>query len=114
MASLLTAAERSAVDQLMDDLRQAREIGQDAANLEAATDALAKGTESFAAARMNHSIQKALAGKNRRGTTLMPIIKILPHPEYCPQGAPRCRPRPEPRSARRCWTTRSTSSMPVT
>ena len=62
--SLLTAAERSAVDQLMDDLRQARETGQDAAALEAATDALAKGTESFAAARMNHSIQKALAGKN--------------------------------------------------
>lgn len=62
--SLLTAAERSAVDQLMDDLRQARETGQDAATLEAATDALAKGTESFAAARMNHSIQKALAGKN--------------------------------------------------
>jgi len=30
----------------------------------AATEALAKGTEAFAAERMNNSIQKALSGKN--------------------------------------------------
>jgi molecular chaperone HscA len=36
----------------------------DAGAIEAATEALAKGTENFAAQRMNHSIQKALAGKN--------------------------------------------------
>jgi molecular chaperone HscA len=32
--------------------------------IEAATQALAKGTEAFAAMRMNRGIQKALAGKN--------------------------------------------------
>jgi molecular chaperone HscA len=31
--------------------------------IEAATDALAKGTEAFAAMRMNRGIQQALAGK---------------------------------------------------
>ena len=36
---------------------------EDAAVVEAATDALAKGTEAFAAQRMNRGIQQALAGK---------------------------------------------------
>ena len=36
----------------------------DAGVIEAATEALAKGTEAFAAERMNHSIQKALSGKS--------------------------------------------------
>ena len=36
----------------------------DAPTIEAATKALAQGTEAFAAARMNHGIQTALAGKN--------------------------------------------------
>ena len=36
----------------------------DAADIEAATKALAKGTEAFAAERMNNSIRKALSGKN--------------------------------------------------
>ena len=36
----------------------------DAKTVEAATQALARGTEAFAAERMNHSIRKALAGKN--------------------------------------------------
>ena len=36
----------------------------DAATLEAATQALAKGTEFFAAERMNRGIRQALAGKN--------------------------------------------------
>ena len=37
---------------------------QDASQVEAATEALAKGTEAFAAERMNHSIQQALAGRS--------------------------------------------------
>ena len=37
---------------------------EDPARIEAATQALAKGTEAFAAMRMNRGIQKALAGKN--------------------------------------------------
>ena len=36
----------------------------DAAGIEASNQALAKGTENFAAQRMNRGIQKALAGKN--------------------------------------------------
>ena len=36
----------------------------DTAAIDAATKALANGTEAFAAERMNRGIQKALAGKN--------------------------------------------------
>jgi len=61
---LLEAAERAAIDALMQDLRRAVESSQDAGALEAATDALAKGTEAFAAQRMNQSIRQALAGRN--------------------------------------------------
>ena len=62
-ADLLVAEELKAVQGLMADLASAREHG-DAATIEAATQALAKGTEAFAAQRMNRGIQKALAGKN--------------------------------------------------
>ncbi len=62
--ALLSASDRAEVDALMAQLRAARVDSQDAAQIEAATEALAKGTEAFAAERMNHSIQKALAGKN--------------------------------------------------
>ena len=62
--ALLSVAERAEVDALMAQLRAARAESPDAATIEAATEALAKGTEAFAAERMNHSIQKALAGKN--------------------------------------------------
>jgi len=48
----------------MDALQQSVQTEQDAKRLEDATQALAKGTEAFAAERMNHSIQKALAGQN--------------------------------------------------
>ena len=44
-------------------LRHQRD-SDDAATVEAATQALAKGTEAFAAQRMNRGIQQALAGKN--------------------------------------------------
>jgi molecular chaperone HscA len=60
---LLSAAERAEVDVLMAAVQQARHL-EDAAQIEAATQALAKGTEAFAAQRMNRGIQKALAGKN--------------------------------------------------
>lgn len=61
---ILESTERTAIEALMDRLRAVAAASQDAAEVEAATEALAKGTESFAAERMNHSIRKALAGKN--------------------------------------------------
>ncbi|CAM3455340.1 Fe-S protein assembly chaperone HscA [Paracidovorax anthurii] len=62
-ADVLEPEERAAIDALMRALRGAREQ-EEAATIEAATDALAKGTEAFAARRMNRGIQQALAGKN--------------------------------------------------
>ena len=60
---VLAADQRAAIDALVDALRAS--VGsEDAAVIEAATQALAKGTESFAAERMNRSIQQALAGKS--------------------------------------------------
>jgi molecular chaperone HscA len=61
---LLQADERSAIDALMATLQAAVQTEQDAQALEDLTQALAKGTEAFAAERMNHSIRKALAGQN--------------------------------------------------
>jgi molecular chaperone HscA len=60
---LLEDDERAAIVSLMDDVLQAM-AGDDAAPIEAATEALAKGTEAFAARRMNQSIRQALAGRN--------------------------------------------------
>jgi molecular chaperone HscA len=60
---LLSADERQQVDALMKEL-QTIAAGNDAAAIEAASTALAKGTEGFAAQRMNRGIQQALAGKN--------------------------------------------------
>ncbi|BEU96478.1 Fe-S protein assembly chaperone HscA [Acidovorax sp. DW039] len=60
---VLSPAERSSIDALMQALRQLRDL-DDAVAIEAATEALAKGTEAFAAQRMNRGIQQALAGKN--------------------------------------------------
>jgi molecular chaperone HscA len=62
-AHLLSAEERAQIERLMTALEAGRQL-EDAAAVEAATDALAKGTEAFAAMRMNSGIQKALAGKN--------------------------------------------------
>ena len=61
-ADLLVPAERQAIDALMDQLALSLS-STEAAVIEAATDALAKGTEAFAAMRMNRGIQQALAGK---------------------------------------------------
>ncbi len=60
---LLSAAERSAIDALLGQL-QAQRAASDAAAIEAATEALARGTEAFAAERMNRGIQQALAGQS--------------------------------------------------
>ena len=60
---LLTQAERSDIDGLVYSAKISRSL-EDAAQIEAVTQALAKGTETFAAVRMNRGIQKALAGKN--------------------------------------------------
>jgi molecular chaperone HscA len=60
---LLSAAQRADIDALLAAVVAAQPL-QDAARIEAATQALAKGTEAFAALRMNRGIQKALAGKN--------------------------------------------------
>ena len=60
---LLEPAERATIDALMLSLRAIADNSADAQAIEDATEALAHGTEAFAAARMNHSIQQALAGK---------------------------------------------------
>ncbi|MES2192637.1 MAG: Fe-S protein assembly chaperone HscA [Pseudomonadota bacterium] len=62
-ADLLSPNDRARIDSLMVGLADTRANG-DAAAIEAATKALAQGTEAFAAERMNKGIQKALAGKN--------------------------------------------------
>jgi molecular chaperone HscA len=60
---LLADDERAAIDALMTTLRHTAASSTDARTIEAATSALARGTEAFAAERMNHGIQKALAGR---------------------------------------------------
>ena len=62
-ADLLSPDEQAQIDSLMAGLRDTQ-THSDAAVIEAATQALAKSTEAFAAERMNRSIKKALAGKN--------------------------------------------------
>jgi len=59
---LLTLEERHKIDRLMEELGAL--AGQDDHRaIEAATERLAKGTEAFAAERMNRSIRQALAGR---------------------------------------------------
>jgi len=62
-AHLLSASEQHDIRQLMDAVL-ASKTSDNAAEIEAVTDNLAKGTEAFAAARMNDGIRKALAGKH--------------------------------------------------
>ena len=60
---LLNAIERASIEEAMAATEKA--LGStDAAHIEAISKALAQATESFAAARMNHGIAQALAGKN--------------------------------------------------
>jgi molecular chaperone HscA len=60
---LLSTQERARIDALMVATLDAKKL-EDAAAIEAITEALAKGTEAFAAQRMNRGIQHALAGQN--------------------------------------------------
>ncbi|WP_225783492.1 Fe-S protein assembly chaperone HscA [Xenophilus sp. Marseille-Q4582] len=59
---LLDDAQRARIDELLAALEAARSA-DDAAVVEAATKALAEGTEAFAAQRMNAGIARALAGR---------------------------------------------------
>ena len=61
--ALLEATERAGIDAAMLAAEQSL-ASTDAAHIEAVAKALAQATESFAAARMNHGIAQALAGKN--------------------------------------------------
>jgi len=61
-ADLLAADERGAIDLLLRALDQTAR-GDDADAITAAVEALAEGTEAFAAARMNRGIQTALTGR---------------------------------------------------
>jgi len=60
---LLDDQQRADIDRLMQDVQAAKAL-LDAKAIDAVTQALAKGTEAFAALRMNRGIQRALAGKN--------------------------------------------------
>ena len=62
-AHLLNADEKAQIHQLMAAVLAAKSL-EKPADIEAATEALAKGTEAFAAARMNEGIRSALAGKH--------------------------------------------------
>ena len=60
---LLDADARAHIQTLMDQALAAKSL-TDARAIETATEALAKGTEAFAAMRMNRGIQQALSGQN--------------------------------------------------
>lgn len=62
-ADLLSAEERVRVDALMSDLRTKAGL-EDHGAIKDAVDALSRGTEDFAARRMDRSVRVALAGKN--------------------------------------------------
>jgi molecular chaperone HscA len=62
--TLLSPEERTRIDALVAKLATVAGTSEDAAEIEATTKALADGTEAFAAERMNHGIQQALAGRN--------------------------------------------------
>ncbi|WP_186022272.1 Fe-S protein assembly chaperone HscA [Burkholderia gladioli] len=61
-ANLLDAEERAAIDALITKLR-ALAGGEDTDAIDAATKALAEGTDEFAARRMDKNIRRALAGR---------------------------------------------------
>ena len=63
-ADLLEPEQGAEIDRLLGETDAIRTSSADAATIEAATEALAKGTEAFAAMRMNRGIARALSGKN--------------------------------------------------
>jgi molecular chaperone HscA len=60
---LLEAPERAPIDALLEQLRASLH-GEHADAIDLAVQQLAKGTEAFAARRMNRSIQQALRGRS--------------------------------------------------
>ena len=60
---LLSADERASIDELLKQVQASRE-GDDHHAIDAAVEALAKGTEAFAAERMNRGIRQALSGRS--------------------------------------------------
>jgi molecular chaperone HscA len=60
---LLDPDERSRIDELLVQVQASRE-GSDHRAIDAAVEALAKGTEAFAAERMNRGIRQALSGRS--------------------------------------------------
>ncbi len=60
---LLSADDQAEIDQLLQTLAQTAQ-GENADAIDDAVQALAKGTEAFAAERMNRGIQQALTGRN--------------------------------------------------
>ena len=63
-ADLLSAPELADIQQQMRDLRQVAQTSDDPQTLEAAVQALARATETFAARRMDRAVQRALAGQS--------------------------------------------------
>ncbi len=63
-ADLLSDTERSAIDALMTAVQQQVAGSTDHHAIDAAVEVLAKGTEAFAAERMNRGIRRALAGRS--------------------------------------------------
>jgi len=61
-AHLLSTLERAHIDNCLAKLKSVL-VGDDRRAIDAALDALSKGTAEFAARRMNQSVQRALAGK---------------------------------------------------
>jgi len=61
---LLDDEERAAIDALVGRVKEAAAAATEPRAVEAAVEALAQGTEAFAAARMNRGIRAALAGRN--------------------------------------------------
>ncbi len=59
---LLDAVQRIQIEALLSNV-DAQAASGDAAGIDAAVEALARGTETFAAARMNRGIRAALAGR---------------------------------------------------
>jgi len=62
-AALLAAPDRDTIESLIAALAEMAQQSGSAADIESATEALGKGTEAFAALRMNQGIRKALSGK---------------------------------------------------
>jgi molecular chaperone HscA len=61
--ALLSSDERATLHSLVDDTERLA-LGTDANAVESAVEALAAGTEAFAAARMNQGIRQALTGRS--------------------------------------------------